>query len=270
MGSIIRNDDPLPQNARQPDISIWTPKRVQFGTEHYRNDSPSGNTMALKSIEVDVLTNAGADLHIEHGRRDELNLSELNLKHCWFKSLGLAKSSFTKGSIQHCRFDDVYLRSGQFKDVNLTGTRFENCNLKHVSFDGCKMDYTTFHNCELDYEALIRAVPKDKPYLQEQFFHALRINAQSVGNSREANRLLLLEMRADRKEQWLIWTDPFRVCNCFRSSEYFRGGFPFEVQLGCLQLRFGQKGSTPLPPSPSPRCTSAAMAKGGRGFGGAG
>ena len=127
----------------------------------------------------------------------------IDWSYCLFRGLGLKQAVFENSNIPYCRFEQCYLRQSSFTRVDLTGSTFDDCNLRDVEFNDCELWYTTFHKCSLNYDSILQSAPQ-KWSPRERFLRSLRLNATSMGDVRQADRLLLLEMEADRREQWDI------------------------------------------------------------------
>ena len=153
---------------------------------------------------------------------DNYEIESVKVTTCTFESVGLLGARISDGAISHSLFSNCYLRNAKFIRMDLTGTRFSNCNLRHVSFEGCKLWYVDFKGCVIDYDKAIEAAPTNEPYLRKHFLRSLRLNAESMGDPRAANKLLLLEMEADKHEQLNI----FLV-----NSRHYRDRFVFTDRL---------------------------------------
>lgn len=143
--------------------------------------------------------------HLEYADEElpEQTVTNVAQDHCVFQRVGLKRVTFRNSSIQHGRFLDSYLRYTKFCAVDLTGTCFVNCNLRHAVFDRCKLWYVRFHRCDLDYSSLLDNLPVEVN-LKRHLLRSLRLNATATGETPMANRLLLLEMQAEREEQTSI------------------------------------------------------------------
>jgi hypothetical protein len=139
--------------------------------------------------------------HLEFADEElpDQTVTGVRLDRCLFRRVGLKRVTFNDGYLQHSHFLDSYLRYTTFRAVDLTGTRFENCNLRHAVFERCKLWYVQFHRCDLDYTSLLDNLPVEVN-LRRHLFRSLRLNAEITGDSPIANRLLLLEMKAERDE----------------------------------------------------------------------
>ena len=129
-----------------------------------------------------------------------LEIANVDWRYCLFRAVGLKGAKFQNSNIPFCRFEHCYLRQSAFVRVDLTGATFVDCNLRDVKFEDCKMWYCTFQNCSINYDEALKSAPLEGS-IREKFLKALRLNARSTGDARQADRLLLMEMRADRNEQ---------------------------------------------------------------------
>jgi len=169
----------------------------------------------MKPTALEEIAKKGDHLEFANEELPEQTFTGVVLDRCLFRQIGLKRVTFRDGSIQHGRFLDAYLRHTTFEGVDLTGTRFENCNLRHASFDRCKMWYVQFHRCDLDYSSLLENLPVEVN-LRRQLLRSLRLNAAEMGETPTADRLLLMEMQAERAEAWSTVTG---------STKYFSDNF---------------------------------------------
>ena len=124
---------------------------------------------------------------------------------CFLTEIGLKDAKLSSMAIKYSRLERCYLRGANLINVDLTGSEFTGCNLRNASFDKCKLWYVSFSHCIVDYENILRCLPKELN-IRCQVLHTLRLNALSMGEIRQADHLLLLEMEADRMEQWNIFS----------------------------------------------------------------
>jgi len=160
--------------------------------------------MPLTPRLLDQLAEGGEFLEFSYETVDNLQIENAKLDKCVFRGVGLKVAHFIGGDVQFCEFHGSYLRFTKFERVDLTGTSFVGCNLRHAKFDGSKLWYVDFRECQLDYEAVLQHAPAEL-YLKERLLHRLRMNANSTGETRIVDRLLLIQMEAERKEQFNVF-----------------------------------------------------------------
>jgi hypothetical protein len=153
----------------------------------------------MKSI--DFRENSGSAL-VEKARNDGIDgrveIPDVAFSHCLLQDKYLRDVTFKAGAIQHCRFEYVNLRYAVFDRVNLTGSWFVACNLEHARFENCVLWYVVFERCELNYESILRSIPPENN-IRRRLLRVLRINAASMGEKEWADRILLLELQAERE-----------------------------------------------------------------------
>ncbi len=160
--------------------------------------------MPLKPTLLQHVDEGGEFLEFSYETVDDLLVDRPQLDKCVFRGVGLKGAKFTGGDITYCEFHDSYLRFITFERVDMTGTSFQKCNLRHARFDGCKLWYVDFRECQLDYDAILQHAPAEL-YLKERLLHRLRMNANSTGETRIADKLLLKQMEAERKEKFNVF-----------------------------------------------------------------
>jgi hypothetical protein len=148
--------------------------------------------------------NDGIDGHVE--------IPDVALSHCLLQDKYLRDVTFKAGAIQHCRFEYANLRNAVFDRVDLTGSWFVACNLQHAQFEDCVLWYVVFERCELNYESVLRSIPPQNN-IRRRLLRVLRANAASMGEKEWADRILLLELQAERQDL----RDAVR-----HASEYYR------------------------------------------------
>jgi hypothetical protein len=128
-----------------------------------------------------------------------LDIPDVDLRHGLLQDKYLRDVTFKTGSIQHCRFEHTNLRNAVFDRVNLTGSLFIACNLEHARFEDCQLWFVVFERCELNYESVLRSIPPENN-IRRRFLRVLRVNAESMGEKIWADRILLLELEAERED----------------------------------------------------------------------
>jgi hypothetical protein len=154
----------------------------------------------MKSI--DFKSNPGPAL-TQKTRNDgidgKIEIPDVALSHCLLQDKYLREVTFKAGAIQHCRFEYANLRNATFDRIDLTGSWFVACNLQHAQFEDCVLWYVVFERCELNYESVLRSVPPQNN-IRRRLLRVLRTNADSMGEKEWADKILLLELKAERED----------------------------------------------------------------------
>lgn len=133
--------------------------------------------------------------------KDDLNVSNLNLKFSSFIRLGLRDASFKGGSISHSIFEDVYARKAKFSNIDFTGSVFRNCNLERATLKSCTLKYCEFSNTQLPHLEIISCLPSE-PNIREELARNLKMNFIGLGQKDIADKFLEIEIKA--KESRMI------------------------------------------------------------------
>lgn len=152
---------------------------------------------------LDKVNEGGNRLRFADYTNDGAVVKNQVFQKCTFEGVGLRESKFIGCSFIASRFIDVHLYKGYFERCDLTAVKFVDTNLRRAKFNDCKLWYTKFNRCEIDYNNIIEHLPEEAN-MRTALLHNLRMNAIGMGEFRDADRLLLLEMDADASEQWKI------------------------------------------------------------------
>lgn len=155
----------------------------------------------MKEIELAVWTPAGPlrSVEINDGIKGAVTVSDAQLSHCLLRDKYLRDVTFKGGMLRHCRLEFCNMREAVFERVDFTGTVFLSCDLRHTNFIGCTLWYVSFDRCLLNYDAVLMSLPI-QTNLRHQVLRSLRLNAISVGDTVWADKLLHLELKAERDE----------------------------------------------------------------------
>lgn len=140
----------------------------------------------------------------------------LDFKYKIYIRFNATKIKFTKISFAHCIFDNCTLKECVFDNCDFTGSKFSNTNLNHSKFIDCTLDYVTFDKCLVDDEILSDSPPK-KTNLKLRFSRSLRVNYQSIGDARSANKAIHVELNTTAEHLKDSWRS---------EDEYFRKKYP--------------------------------------------
>lgn len=175
------------------------------------NDDPSSSTERPDQIFEN-------DKYIDKDFSRDVNYNEqlerVSFNRCKFTDLGLRYATISECRFVRCTFKSTYLRDAKFERSDLTGSEFYRCNLDKATFSNCKLWYVEFRECELNYDAILSdSVLPQEINQKRRLLRSLRINAYSMGERHIAERIHLLELKAERQESWEVFSG---------SSEYFR------------------------------------------------
>lgn len=149
-------------------------------------------------------------MFVESGRKTiidkkvDKNLSENELQNRLFIRLIAKEKEFTKVDFKYCIFDQAYLRKCIFDSCDFTGCHFVKSNLIGSIFDGCIFDYVTFEKTQVDVDILHSSCPGPEN-LKQKFARTLRMNYQSVGEARNANLAVAIELEATKEHLYKSW-----------------------------------------------------------------
>lgn len=120
------------------------------------------------------------------------------------KRIGCKEKALTKVNFTHSYFDNCYFRKVVFDSCVFYGCKFVNCNFHDCSFPGCKFDYAIFEKTYIDSEILYNNCPSHNN-LKLKFARSLRINYQSIGDSKSVNKAILIELNATKEHLYEAW-----------------------------------------------------------------
>ena len=160
-------------------------------------------------------------VELNDGIREAVTVADVQLSHCLLKDKYLRDVTFKGGVMRHCRLEFCNLRNAAFERVDFTGTLFLNCDLRRTTFNSCTLWYASFDKCFVNYDAILVSAPTETN-LRHQFLRSLRLNAVSVGDKIWADKLLHLELSAERDELTNI---------VLRSTDYYRRKYSKPEQL---------------------------------------
>lgn len=166
-------------------------------------------------------------LNLNDGIPDGTIVSNTQMTCCLLRDKHLLSVTFKGGSMRHCRLEFCNLRKATFERIDLTATVFLNCDLRKANFVSCTMWYTLFDRCSLNYEAILRSAPPETN-LRQLFYRNLRLNAVSMGDKVWTDKLLHLELVAERDELKNI---------ALQTTDYYRSNYN-KVDQWSAALRF--------------------------------
>ena len=134
----------------------------------------------------------------------KIYLKGLRLALSKFINVGIKNAKIQDSSLTQVIFDDVYGRNAEFENVDFTGSTFRNCNFKKAKFNGCTFKYCKFYNTELPVSEIIRCLPTE-PNLREELSKSLKVNFSQLGDKKNSDKFLDLEIKAQQVEMFEIF-----------------------------------------------------------------
>lgn len=129
---------------------------------------------------------------------NQKNIDNQDYKNILFVRLVASKNTkFTNVNFSYCIFDHAYLRDGSFDNCIFLGCKFLNSNFNGSSFIKCDFRYSFFDKTFIDEDFLDNNLPKEKN-LKQRLLRTIRINYQQLGDSKNVNKVMLLEIQATR------------------------------------------------------------------------
>lgn len=95
-------------------------------------------------------------------------------------------------------FDNAYFRDCTFINCKFIGTIIKNSNFKGATFKNCTFDYSFFEKTQVSINILFENAPQGEN-IKSAFARNLRTNFQQLGDSRNVNRAILVELEATRE-----------------------------------------------------------------------
>ncbi len=111
---------------------------------------------------------------------------------------------FENVDFKYTIFDTCYLRNCIFDSCDFTGCRFIGSNFYGASFNGCKFDYAVFERTIVDNDILDVGCPGYEN-LKLRFARTLRMNFQTLGDSKSANKAIEVELDATEAHLHKAW-----------------------------------------------------------------
>ena len=94
-------------------------------------------------------------------------------------------------------FDNAYFRDCEFSHCNFTGSIIKNSNFKGATFKNCNFEYAIFEKTQISINILYENSPQ-RENTKSYFARNLRTNFQQLGDSRNVNRAILIELEGKR------------------------------------------------------------------------
>lgn len=137
---------------------------------------------------------------------DGETLNQKSIRISRFERIGFIASKIHGCHFNHGMFVDCTFRDADFRQTSLVGCRFIRCNFHGATFDSTNLEYALFDDCDLDYRQVRHCLPT-KVNLLWLLARNLRVNAQRRGDSADARRFLVVELRAAESHNFKKFTD---------------------------------------------------------------
>ena len=174
-----------------------------------KEESPI-RTLAPESLKTaDPLS--ATNCTIERIDFSESTIQNKDVRLSRFSYCGFKGTHFRGCNFNHSYFDRCYFRKAQFNDVSLIGCTFKDCRFGEAVFENCKFDEAEFENCSITYEQLAATLPQRQNVLW-RFARNLRVNSQNRGQTEDARKFLLGEIKASETHNFkkaFAWNEPF-------------------------------------------------------------
>lgn len=129
-----------------------------------------------------------------------------------FINLSSLKKTYKNVDFSYSIFDNAYFRDCFFTDCKFVGTIIKNSNFKGAKFKNCTFDYCFFEKTQISINILFENSPQGEN-IKSAFARNLRTNFQQLGDSRNVNRAILIELEATREHLKKI---------CYSHSSHYR------------------------------------------------
>jgi len=135
-----------------------------------------------------------------------------NFKYKHFVNLSSKDKVYEQVDFSYSVFDNAYFRDCTFTNCKFIGTIIKNSNFKGATFKNCTFDYSFFEKTQISINILFENSPQGEN-IKSAFARNLRINFQQLGDSRNVNRAILIELEATREHLKKI---------CYDHSSHYR------------------------------------------------
>lgn len=167
---------------------------------------------ALRSVRLESAAQNSNHIKVCNEENDTIVIANKSFTRCSLENLGLKHAVISNTRIKYSALSYCYLRNADLRNVDFTGTRFVGCDLGRAKLQLCNFRYCTLMNCRIDLDEFLPNLPQE-PNLRKQLLAELRCNQLSIGDKHGADRLLLLEIDAERmlwREELLLRTSYYR------------------------------------------------------------
>jgi hypothetical protein len=146
---------------------------------------------------------------------DDSTVTAVTFENHFFERVSAKKVRFENVAFRYSTFQGCYLRSCEFVSCDFTGCKFVGSNLNGSNFTDCDFKYALFERTVVGSNLLDDSPPR-QPNQRLWFARTLRANYQSLGNTDDVNKAMLLELEATRLHLKKAWASKDR---------YYRGKY---------------------------------------------
>lgn len=107
-------------------------------------------------------------------------------------------ATFEEFDFSYSVMTDCYFHNARFINCKFTGARFFRCNFREANFERCDFSYIDANETKISADEIIANLP-DYPNIAREILQVMRRNANSLGDVRDARRLVICELD-QRKE----------------------------------------------------------------------
>lgn len=135
-----------------------------------------------------------------------------SFKYKHFVNLSSKDKVYEQVDFSYSILDNAYFRDCTFNNCKFVGTIIKNSNFKGAKFKNCNFDYCFFEKTQISINILYENSPQ-RENIKSSFARNLRTNFQQLGDSRNVNRAILIELEASREHLKKI---------CYDHSSHYR------------------------------------------------
>lgn len=144
--------------------------------------------------------------------QDTITNDYKNFKYKHFVNLSSKDKIYEQVDFSYSILDNAYFRDCTFNNCKFIGTIIKNSNFKGAKFKNCTFDYSFFEKTQISINILYENSPQ-RENIKSSFARNLRTNFQQLGDSRNVNRSILIELEATREHLKKI---------CYDHSSHYR------------------------------------------------
>lgn len=168
-------------------------------------DNKESTTELIKPSFVEKLEN-------KYVTQNKITNDFKNFKYKHFINLSSKDKIYEQVDFSYSILDNAYFRDCTFSNCKFIGTIIKNSNFKGAKFKNCTFDYSFFDKTQISINILYENSPQ-KENIKSSFARNLRTNFQQLGDSRNVNRAILIELDATREHLKKI---------CYDHSSHYR------------------------------------------------
>lgn len=144
-------------------------------------------------------------------------INHRNFSKITFANMSFKEAKFRNTDFSYCVFTNCYFRGAKFSDCNFTGAKFYDCNFREADIIESNITYTHWMNTVIKKDALMLSLPTRENEAQDVLI-SLRKNATSIGEYKDARKLVYSSEHQSRRHNWNKVTG---------ANEYYRDKYGF-------------------------------------------